>query len=462
MLTKTLMKSRFDRASKQVKHNDQAKLYSFTIKIDPCDPILFYKNNQHLYEGKSFFWKSPDEDFSLVGLGAAYIIKRNSSTSDRFKYIEKKWNKLCEQATIENPYEVPGTGPLLFGGFSFDANSMKEEEWNSFDQSLFYLPEFLLTVVDSVYYVTVNHFSEKYATIEEAKVLIDQLISNAVMYQQSEPVPIIKQEEIEPNDWVEKVEEIVQDLKQTSLQKVVMARKMKLKFAEPANIPHVIQQLVLQQPNSFIFALNVEKSCFLGASPERLVKKTGSEVLSTSLAGSIERGSDLKEDKELEKQLLHDQKNLFEHQLVVSMIKDALGPHCDKMNIPTQPMIMKTPDIQHLYTPVVGQMKPENSILQVLEGLHPTPALGGVPTKDALEIIRKKEEMDRGFYAAPVGWMDYRGNGEFIVAIRSGLIKEDEAYLYAGCGLVSESKPEDELIETRIKFRPMLRATGGN
>lgn len=462
MLTKTLLKSKLDHTSKQAKYDNKTNLYSYTIKVNPCDPILFYRNNQHLFEGECFFWKSPDEDFCLVGLGAAHKIKRSSSSPDRFKNIEGKWNKLCEKAIINNPFEVPGTGPLLFGGFSFDANSMKEEEWSSFDQSLFYLPEFLLTIVDGVYYMTVNHFSGKHATTEESRVSIDQLMKNAAIGKQSEPVTIIKQEELEANNWVEKVEEIVQDLKQTSLQKVVMARKMKLEFEEPANVPYVIEQLVKQQPNSFIFALNVEKSCFLGASPERLVKKTGSEVLSTSLAGSIERGSDLKEDKELEKQLLHDKKNLFEHKLVVSMIEAALRPYCDKMNIPSQPVIMKTPDIQHLYTPVVGKMKPENSILQVVQGLHPTPALGGVPTKEAMDVIRKKEAMDRGFYAAPVGWIDYKENGEFIVAIRSGLINEDEAYLYAGCGLVSDSKPVDELIETRIKFRPMLRATGGN
>jgi len=159
--------------------------------------------------------------------------------------------------------------------------------------------------------------------------------------------------------------------------------------------------------------------------------------------------------------LLHDHKNLFEHELVVSMIEDALRPYCTDINIPAEPVLMKMPDIQHLYTPVRGKANEGFSILNVVENLHPTPALGGVPTKAALSIIREKEHMDRGFYAGPIGWTDYKGNGEFAVGIRSGLINRDKAYLYAGCGIVSDSVSEEELKETRIKFQPMLKATGG-
>ncbi|MEK3887684.1 isochorismate synthase [Bacillus sp. FSL K6-3431] len=461
-MSKILLQSNIDTVLQQVNHKSKTKLFSYTQKINTCDPILFYQGNQHLFKGKAFFWKSPDEDFCLVGLGAAHVVKTKNSMN-RFNYMEQKWNELCEEAVIENPFDISGTGPLLFGGFSFDPKSTKDKVWESYGQSLFYLPKYMLTEVDGLFYITVNNYctsDEACTTIEASKLFIDELLENAVAHP-SKPASIVKKQELGTNEWVETVGDIVDALKQTSLQKVVLARKMRLEFSEHANIPFVLQQLVAQQPNSFIFALNAEKSCFLGASPERLVKKTGSEVLSTSLAGSIERSTDPQEDKRLEKLLLHDHKNLFEHQLVVSMIEDALRPYCNEINIPSMPKIMKTPDIQHLYTPVVGKMRSGNSILDIVEELHPTPALGGVPTTDAMEIIRNKEGMDRGFYAAPIGWFDYRDNGEFIVAIRSGLFQEEEAHLFAGCGLVYDSKPEDELIETRIKFRPMLRATGG-
>lgn len=456
IVTKSLMRSSFDAVLQQ-------RLFSYTIKINYCNPVLFYIGNRHLYKNQSFFWKSPDGDFSLVGLGAAYVLKKNDG-DERFKYIENGWKQICQQAVIENPYDIPGTGPLIFGGFSFDAESKLEKEWEPFGQALFYLPKYMLTEIDGNCYMTVNTFSNSDShneIFEEAEELVSKLINNTAT-ELPDPAPLVKQTELQTSEWMLKVEEIVGMLNYTDLQKVVLARKLKLEFAQNANAGYALEQLITQQPNSFIFALQAGRSCFMGASPERLVKKTGPEVLSTSLAGSIERSSNEKEDEELAMLLLKDEKNRFEHQLVVSMIENALDQYCDYINIPREPTIMKTPDIQHLYTPVSGEMKPGNTIFQIVEELHPTPALGGVPTKAAMKIICEKENMDRGFYAAPMGWSDYRMNGEFIVAIRSGLLSEKEAYLYAGCGLVTGSTPEDELTETRIKFRPMLRAIGGN
>ena len=129
---------------------------------------------------------------------------------------------------------------------------------------------------------------------------------------------------------------------------------------------------------------------------------------------------------------------------------------------PSSFLILKTRDIQHLYTPVTGKAKKDTSLLLLVDRLHPTPALGGLPKEKAVEKIREVEELDRGFYGAPLGWVDYKGNGEFAVSIRSGLIQGDEASLFAGCGVVEDSNPESEYIETKIKFRPMLTALGGS
>ena len=143
------------------------------------------------------------------------------------------------------------------------------------------------------------------------------------------------------------------------------------------------------------------------------------------------------------------------------MIKEVMKKYCDEINIPSEPILMKIRDIQHLYTPVSGTINPQYSLLRLVEDLHPTPALGGTPKEEAMAVIRKTEKMDRGYYAAPIGWIDYRGNGEFAVAIRSGLIVKNEALIYAGCGIVEDSQPEEEYKETKIKFRPMLRSLGG-
>ncbi len=191
------------------------------------------------------------------------------------------------------------------------------------------------------------------------------------------------------------------------------------------------------------------------------MKKNGNDVFTTCLAGSIKRGKTTKEDLDLGEDILSDQKNLIEHQYVVDMIKEAMSEVCTEVILPDQPQLMKMRDIQHLYTPVTGKTDDQTSLLDIIERLHPTPALGGLPKKPAVEKIREVELLDRGFYGGPIGWMDYRGNGEFAVAIRSGLIQGNEASLFAGCGVVAHSDSESEYQETNIKFRPMLTALGG-
>ena len=143
------------------------------------------------------------------------------------------------------------------------------------------------------------------------------------------------------------------------------------------------------------------------------------------------------------------------------MIKEAVLKTCTNVNIPNEPVLHPLKNLQHLYTPVTGTLKDEYSIFDCLKDLHPTPALGGTPTEDSLAYIREHELLDRGWYGAPIGWVDSNQNGEFAVAIRSGLIQGDEASLFAGCGVLADSDPEMEFEETRIKMLPMLNVLGG-
>ena len=218
---------------------------------------------------------------------------------------------------------------------------------------------------------------------------------------------------------------------------------------------------MLEQRDSYVFAFESGGDCFIGASPERLVKKENNKVYSTCLAGSIARGNDTLEDNTLGDELLNDDKNLQEHQYVVDMIKEAIEDTCSNVDIPIRPKLLKLRHIQHLYTPVRGVAKPGTSLLQIAEKLHPTPALGGLPKDSAILKIREVEDLDRGLYGGPLGWFDYRRNGEFAVAIRSGLIQSNEASIFAGCGVVEDSIAEVEYQETKIKFKPMLSALGG-
>lgn len=183
--------------------------------------------------------------------------------------------------------------------------------------------------------------------------------------------------------------------------------------------------------------------------------------MSTCLAGSIKRGENQQEDDRLGKELLHDEKNLAEHDFVVKMIHDSFLSSCSDVKKPAGPQLYKTKSVQHLYTPITGHLKTSASLFDLIEKLHPTPALGGAPQQKAVEVIADIEPMTRGWYAAPIGWMDGRENGEFVVAIRSGLIEGKSARLFAGCGIVEDSDPQSEYEETQIKLKPMISALGG-
>jgi len=244
-------------------------------------------------------------------------------------------------------------------------------------------------------------------------------------------------------------------------QKVVIARSLALTFAEKVSSPSAMYHVSKEQPESFLFGLELADNLFFGATPERLVKVENRRALSTCLAGSVKRGETAIEDQKLGNDLLQDAKNREEHQYVVKMISDVFHQYCEDVRIPKYPKLMKIRDIQHLYTPVEGRLKNGQGLMHLVKDLHPTPALGGEPRGDAMKIIRMVEQMNRGYYAAPIGWIDAQGNGEFAVAIRSALLNNENAYLYAGGGIVADSDPTSEYAETLVKFRPMLRTLGG-
>ncbi|WP_341985433.1 isochorismate synthase [Rossellomorea oryzaecorticis] len=461
---KTNIEKAYDTAMEKAKKYQHPVLFSIVEKIDSVDPLSFYNEGISLFKGTRFLWKDRDHTITIAGLGSTKTISTEDDR-DQFFAVEKEWKRFINEGVILSPENWIGTGPLLFGGFRFDPLNKRSLEWNDFENGTLQVPSFMLTKSKEADYLTLNmlcgpeHDEE---SLNEMIFLKDEIIRKAKFPSVPEEASVINIEDYKPQEWKNSVQNVVDELKDGEMEKVVLARKCKVSFEAPITSDFVLDNLWKQQPDSFIFSFEQNKSCFIGATPERLVKKTGEEVLSTCLAGSIARGSSLDEDEKFGEELLNDEKNRYEHHLVVENIHQALEPFCNELSMPAKPGLMKMKDIQHLYTPVVGRAAAQTSLLNMIEKLHPTPALGGVPRDRALHVIRQEEKMDRGLYAGPVGWMDAYGNGEFAVAIRSGLLHEDESYLYAGCGIVADSDPESEFLETQMKFRSMLRALGGN
>ncbi len=462
-IQETEIKERGLIAVEQAKKLNRPILMSEVHKMDTINPLSFFNIGNERYLGERFFWKDPKDELVLVGLGITRQIQSDQAT-DRFFHVENEWETFLRDSIIFNPYKEIGTGPLMFGGFSFDPYKEKTELWSKYADSLFHLPKYLLSIIQGQAYLTTNIVCTPNDDVSLFNKVVEErnhLLNSLGQRHRTKTTILLETEEISPDQWKKTVDKIVKEVSAGPLKKVVLARELRLAFNHEIEAEKVLNNLNDQQHESFIFAFESNGDCFIGASPERLVKKQGNEIFSTCLAGSISRGETNEEDRQLGEELLKDQKNLIEHRYVVEMIKEALEESCEKVILPEKPQIMKIRDIQHLYTPVIGKCHQDTSLLLLVERLHPTPALGGLPKSEAVEKIRQVEELDRGFYAAPLGWVDYRKNGEFAVSIRSGLIQGNEASLFAGCGVVADSDSESEYMETSLKFRPMLRAFGG-
>ena len=242
------------------------------------------------------------------------------------------------------------------------------------------------------------------------------------------------------------------------LEKVVLARSVRARLRRGVSTDASSMLSWSPYPECYTFLVRLQGQAFVGATPERLVALRGLDVDTMSLAGSTARSADPHEDAKLGQALLSDPKNLWEHQIVVDSIRDGLSDLCAHLEIADAPTLLKVRNVQHLWTPVTGRLESTRSVLDLVERLHPTPAVGGYPTQDALKLIREIEGIDRGWYAGPIGWMDRHSDGEFAVAIRSALLGDEDALLFAGCGIVGDSDPEAEYDESSLKLRPMIQA----
>ncbi|MBP1969553.1 menaquinone-specific isochorismate synthase [Virgibacillus natechei] len=447
-----------DRVISNLPSNKKYQLVSITKKIKEVNTLHFFEGAKALNKDR-IFWTSTAEQYDVVGIGNAYEIH---AKENRFEITENKWNELLANAKIFNPYQVAGTGVVALGGMAFDPKKEQTHLWEKFSPSQFTIPAFILTKNNNNYYFTINTYVTKDDHPRQLATEIEHqeslLFRN--MEQPSDHLTINEKIEVKPDKWRETVRQAREAIRTNKAEKIVLAREMRLKFNKEANIASILQKLIDKHANSYIFAFEKGEDCFVGATPERLVKLNGEQLLSTCLAGTAPRGKTKEEDLKISQDLLKDEKNRQEHEFVVKMIKGALETYSTEIEIPNEPIVYPLKNLQHLYTPVTAILKDGYSIFDIVKQLHPTPALGGTPNKESMAFIRDHELLDRGWYGAPVGWLDSNQNSEFAVAIRSGLIQGNEASLFAGGGIVKDSNLEEEYEETTIKFKPMLSVLG--
>jgi menaquinone-specific isochorismate synthase len=261
--------------------------------------------------------------------------------------------------------------------------------------------------------------------------------------------------------WCETIAKAITKIKAGEMEKVVLARSVDVVASDPFIVSEILTRLHALFPSCMVFSMDG----FIGASPELLVSRKGSALRAHPLAGTIARSGDSVTDAKLAAALLASPKDRWEHSLVLRVFHELLEPLCDELDIPSTPSIVSLRNVSHLGTLITGSLRARDvadakapSALQLAGMLNPTAAVGGVPTEAALKCLAELEPQPRGSYAGPVGWVDSYGNGEWAVGLRSAQIEGNRARMFAGGGIVADSDPMSELVETQLKLQALLAA----
>lgn len=437
-------------------------LVSLTVEIPSVEPaILFGRGESH----ERILWEQPRQQFAMVAFGAA--IRLNGQGEGRFSQIAVSWRSLLSRILRDSTPSCPLPTPISLGGFAFDSAHQTDSGWEEYPDALLVIPRFLFITCQSSSWLAVNVLVAPTCDRHTINGDLDSVISalHALSLEneaarrdaQAESI-MVQHDEAQAARWKETIVSITNEIESGTLEKLVLARQVTAHASRSIDPGSVIHRLRSGYDHCTVFAFASTQSCFVGATPERLIRLEGTTVRTDCLAGSTRRGATPDEDRRLGEALLADHKERREHALVRDALHEALEPFCAHLTVPDAPSLLRMPNVQHLYTPLEGELKEADDIFSLAERLHPTPATGGLPRETARSLLRTYENFDRGWYAGPVGWVDGRGGGEFVVAIRSALLRGRDARLYAGCGIVVGSDPEREYQESCLKLRPMLWA----
>lgn len=454
-----VIRAGIDRARRQ----EQRLVVSWVERVDLPSPVAFYEQGSRLGPGR-IYWERPDQAFAVVGAGVAARLVL--PTGQTLAALSSSCRELLESAFIAGePTESPGAGPVLIGGGAFDPARIPGPRWEGFPSGQLILPRFVLTSSGGFAWLTANVVVGADSD-DEAEV--DRVVREASWIWPGDSFPFSKEPEFSTTmdedrpaeAWQALVAEFARAARQGTVEKVVLARSIRLSSSRPFSPAAALRRLRAEYPACAVFAFEQGDRCFLGASPERLAGVVGSDVEVSCLAGTVKRGTTSAEDLRNGEELLASTKNQWEHAIVVRTLREKLEGVCTDVSVPSGPVLLKVRNVQHLYTPIRARLVKGQTLLDLAGQLHPTPAVGGFPREHALDLIREREGLDRGWYAGPMGWIDRWGNGEFAVAIRSALLHENRAILFAGCGIVADSDPASEYEESRLKLMPMLSALG--
>ncbi len=381
-------------------------------------------------ENLSTSWIRSGEGFIGFGEWRSTTVKG----PNRFEDARKWWREQLNSLKIVNDVHGSGTGPILFTSFSFDPD----------EESKLVIPKIVIGQRGNKSWIT---WIGKYPEISEAE---DFSNSTEINFGNGA---------LSDGQWKERVAKAIDHIKSGDLEKVVLARDLVATANNQIEVRKLISALIENYPTTWTFLV----SNLIGATPELLVRLSKSLVTSRVLAGTIKKTGDETRDMALAASLAKSSKDLEEHEYAVRSVADALSPYCSSTNVPEAPFVLHLANVMHLATDVTGVINDSATpvdIFTVISSLHPSAAVCGTPTNKAKALINVLEGMSRGRYAGPVGWIDARNDGEIGIALRTGELSADRKSIriFAGCGIVAGSNPDEELAESQAKLNPMRTA----
>ena len=360
------------------------------------------------------------QDYQIVASGEAARLSFRGEK--RTQQLADGWRELLAGLEIEDEAGSDSPGLIALTSITFDAESREE--------SVLILPlETLILSAAGSYRISID------GTKTSQKTEVPQ--GHFTTGQQTD------------EKFIEAVDKAIKVIETGRIEKVVLAKDLVLPISSEPDLGVPLKRLHERYPDCWTYKIgNV-----FGASPELLLKAEDGRVSARVLAGTAARGTDPDVDKAIADGLSHSLKNKHEHLYAVQSLVNELKPFCESVEFDQEPFSLPLPDMWHLATDVRGVLKPQFSLLDVIQKLHPTAAVAGTPRDLAIEMIRELEPFDRGGYAGPVGWLSSNGSGEIAIALRGGIIEKNQIRALAGCGIVSESTPQAELEETELKFK---------
>lgn len=427
----------------------------------PCEGMSARDFLRHAVGQARLYWEDPQDGIALAGAGIALELMGWGQA--RFTSVQAQAQELFADAHLETE---PLAMPRLFGGFAFRDDFVPDNTWADFTPAHFVLPHYQLVQHGEQSTLTINAHVPHDENLADALISLREALQARIAWLKATPAPanpasnpvLAHDYPMTFAEWEQAIVHVTARMKRAELKKIVLSRVAELRFMHRVNVDSALDDLAQKYPQTYRFLFEPRPyHAFYGATPEMLADVRGRTLRTMGLAGSVRRGQTPQEDDALAQQLLQDPKERYEHGLVVEAIRARLEASAQAVRVaPTG--VMRLSNIQHLYTPIEADLRGEDGALAWVARLHPTPALGGEPRELALEAIGQYESVTRGWFGAPIGWLDARGGGQFAVAIRSAVAQDRRVWLYAGAGIVAESVAQREWDETALKFKPMLQA----